>query len=76
MLPLLGFLAILVLLAVIPGRKMSPLAALIAIPVIKGTAARPCGIELSEHQRFTVPFLFATSVFMTFMAVAFGLFPI
>jgi CitMHS family citrate-Mg2+:H+ or citrate-Ca2+:H+ symporter len=34
------------------------------------------GIELSDHQRFTIPFLFATSVFMTFMAVAFGLFPI
>lgn len=34
------------------------------------------GIELGDHQRFTIPFLFATSVFMTFVAVAFGLFPI
>jgi CitMHS family citrate-Mg2+:H+ or citrate-Ca2+:H+ symporter len=33
------------------------------------------GIELGDHQRFTIPFLFATSVFMTFVAVAFGLFP-
>src|SRR3954466_9481969 len=34
------------------------------------------GIELGDHQRFTIPFLFATSVFMTFIAVAFGLFSI
>ena len=34
MLPLLGFLTILILLAVILGRKMSPLVALIAIPVL------------------------------------------
>ncbi|TWC63591.1 CitMHS family transporter [Herbaspirillum sp. SJZ099] len=33
------------------------------------------GIELGDHQKFTIPFLFATSVFMTFVAVAFGLFP-
>ena len=76
MLPLLGFLTILVLLAVIPGKRMSPLAALIAIPAIAALLVGLVGIELSGHQRFTIPFLFATSVFMTFMAVAFGLFPI
>ena len=35
-----------------------------------------CGIELGDHQKFTIPFLFATSVFMTFVAVAIGLFPL
>lgn len=34
------------------------------------------GIELGDHQRFTIPFLLATSVFMTFVAVAIGLFPL
>ncbi|MEO8838141.1 MAG: citrate:proton symporter [Herbaspirillum sp.] len=34
------------------------------------------GIELADHQKFTIPFLIATSVFMTFVAVAIGLFPI
>jgi citrate-Mg2+:H+ or citrate-Ca2+:H+ symporter, CitMHS family len=32
------------------------------------------GIELGEHQKFSIPFLFATSVLMTFAAVAFGVF--
>lgn len=32
------------------------------------------GIELGDHQKFTIPFLLATSVFMTFVAVTFGLF--
>ena len=35
-----------------------------------------CGIELGDHQKFTIPFLFAASVFMTFVAVAIGLFPL
>ena len=35
-----------------------------------------CGIELGDHQKFTSPFLFAASVFMTFVAVAIGLFPL
>lgn len=34
------------------------------------------GIELGDHQKFTIPFLLATSWFMTFVAVAIGLFPI
>jgi len=34
------------------------------------------GIDLAEHQRFTIPFLFAASVFMTFVSVLFGLFPL
>ena len=34
------------------------------------------GIELGDHQKFTIPFLLATSVFMTFAAVAIGLFPL
>ena len=34
------------------------------------------GIDLGAHQRFTIPWLFAASVLMTFAAVLFGLFPI
>ncbi|MGO3890163.1 MAG: CitMHS family transporter [Paenalcaligenes sp.] len=34
-----------------------------------------CKIELGAHQRFTLPFLMATSILMTFVAVALGLFP-
>lgn len=34
------------------------------------------GIELGDHQKFTIPFLLATSWFMTFFAVAIGLFPL
>lgn len=34
------------------------------------------GIELEEHQKFSIPYLFITSVFMTFAAVAFGVIPI
>ena len=34
------------------------------------------GIELSEHQRFSIPFLFAASILMTAAAVAFGVLPI
>jgi citrate-Mg2+:H+ or citrate-Ca2+:H+ symporter, CitMHS family len=33
-----------------------------------------CGIELGEHQKFTIPFLFTASVLMTVAAVAFGVF--
>ena len=35
-----------------------------------------CGIDLSAHQRFTIPFLFAASVLMTFASVLFGVFPL
>ena len=35
-----------------------------------------CSIDLSAHQRFTIPFLFAASVLMTFAAVLFGVFPL
>src|SRR5699024_4594203 len=35
-----------------------------------------CELDLGAHQRFTIPFLLAASVLMTFAAVAFGLFPL
>jgi citrate-Mg2+:H+ or citrate-Ca2+:H+ symporter, CitMHS family len=34
------------------------------------------GIELGEHQRFTMPWLFAASIVMTIAAVLFGVFPL
>jgi len=34
------------------------------------------GIELSDHQKFTIPFLFATTIFMTIVAIVLGLFPL
>ncbi|MBV8819249.1 MAG: citrate transporter, partial [Acidobacteriaceae bacterium] len=34
------------------------------------------GLELRDHQKFAMPFLFAASVLMTFVAVAIGLFPL
>ena len=34
------------------------------------------GIELGDHQRFSIPYLFASSVLMTLAAVAFGVFPL
>jgi CitMHS family citrate-Mg2+:H+ or citrate-Ca2+:H+ symporter len=34
------------------------------------------GIELGEHQKFTAPFLFAASVLMTLISVAFGVFSV
>jgi CitMHS family citrate-Mg2+:H+ or citrate-Ca2+:H+ symporter len=34
------------------------------------------GIELGEHQRFTMPWLFAASIVMTIAAVIFGVFPL
>ncbi|MBV9782967.1 MAG: citrate transporter [Acidisphaera sp.] len=34
------------------------------------------GIELSAHQRYTIPYLFGASVLMTFAAVALGVFPL
>jgi citrate-Mg2+:H+ or citrate-Ca2+:H+ symporter, CitMHS family len=34
------------------------------------------GIELSEHQRFTAPYLFAASLLMTVACIAFGVFPL
>lgn len=33
------------------------------------------GIDLGEHQRFTIPYLFATAVFMTIVSALIGLFP-
>ena len=33
------------------------------------------GIELGEHQRFSIPFLFAASIVMTAAAIAFGVIP-
>jgi CitMHS family citrate-Mg2+:H+ or citrate-Ca2+:H+ symporter len=35
-----------------------------------------CGIELSDHQKFTLPWLFAASVIMTIAAVLFRVFPL
>jgi CitMHS family citrate-Mg2+:H+ or citrate-Ca2+:H+ symporter len=34
------------------------------------------GVDLGEHQRFSIPYLFAGSVLMTVAAVAFGVFPV
>ena len=34
-----------------------------------------CGIELGEHQKFSIPFLFAASVVMTIACALFGVFP-
>ena len=34
------------------------------------------GVELSEHQKFSIPFLFGASVVMTFAAVIVGTFPL
>jgi CitMHS family citrate-Mg2+:H+ or citrate-Ca2+:H+ symporter len=34
------------------------------------------GVELGDHQRFAIPFLFGASVVMTFAAVACGVFPL
>ena len=33
-------------------------------------------VELGDHQRFSIPFLFGASVLMTLACVAFGVFPI
>jgi CitMHS family citrate-Mg2+:H+ or citrate-Ca2+:H+ symporter len=32
-------------------------------------------VELGDHQRFSIPFLFGASVLMTLASVAFGVFP-
>jgi len=34
------------------------------------------GVELGEHQRFTIPYLFGSSVLMTIASVAFSVFPL
>ena len=34
------------------------------------------GVPLGEHQKFTIPLVFAISVIMTIAAVIFGVFPI
>jgi CitMHS family citrate-Mg2+:H+ or citrate-Ca2+:H+ symporter len=34
------------------------------------------GIDLADHQKFTIPLLFGASVVMTFACVAFGVFPL
>ena len=34
-----------------------------------------CGIELGEHQKFSIPFLFAASIVMTVACALFGVFP-
>jgi len=35
-----------------------------------------CGVDLADHQKFTIPFLWATSIVMTIVAILFGVFPI
>jgi CitMHS family citrate-Mg2+:H+ or citrate-Ca2+:H+ symporter len=35
-----------------------------------------CGIELADHQRFTIPFLFGASIVMTIACVVLGVFPL
>jgi CitMHS family citrate-Mg2+:H+ or citrate-Ca2+:H+ symporter len=35
-----------------------------------------CGVDLADHQRFTFPFLWATSIVMTIVCVIIGLFPL
>ncbi len=35
-----------------------------------------CGIELGEHQRFSIPYLFGASALMTAACVVFGVFPV
>lgn len=35
-----------------------------------------CGIELRSHQKFSIPYLFAASLFMTVACVLFGVFPL
>lgn len=35
-----------------------------------------CGLELADHQKFTFPFLWATSIVMTVVCVVIGLFPL
>ena len=34
-----------------------------------------CGIDLAQHQKYSIPFLFSASVVMTIAAIAFGVFP-
>ena len=34
------------------------------------------GVELGDHQKFTIPFLFGASVLMTVACVIFGVFPV
>ncbi len=34
-----------------------------------------CGVELADHQRFTIPYLFGASVVMTIACVVLGVFP-
>jgi citrate-Mg2+:H+ or citrate-Ca2+:H+ symporter, CitMHS family len=52
------------------GFPVSPLTA--ATSLIVGLA----GLELREHQKFSAPFLFAASVFMALICVAFQIFPL
>ena len=35
-----------------------------------------CGIDLADHQKFSIPFLFAASIVMTVACVVFGVFPL
>jgi citrate-Mg2+:H+ or citrate-Ca2+:H+ symporter, CitMHS family len=35
-----------------------------------------CGIELADHQRLTIPFLFGASIVMTIACVVLGVFPL
>jgi len=101
MLALLGLITVIVLLAAIITKRMSPLIALILIPVLASLAGgfgldtskfivegfsplTPAtflivgltGIDLGDHQKFAIPFLFGASVVMTIACVLFGVFPL
>ncbi|MDC4876302.1 hypothetical protein NQ913_18085 [Acinetobacter baumannii] len=34
-----------------------------------------CKLDLADHQKYTIPYLFAASVIMTIAATVFGIFP-
>ncbi len=53
-----------------PGFPVSPLTP--ATFLLVGLAR----LDLGEHQRFSIPFLFAASILMTVASVAFGMFPL
>jgi Mg2+/citrate symporter len=85
MLAALGLLTIVALSAAIISRKMSPLVALIVIPIVAALVGGfglktgvfiVKGIQNIARQKFTAPFLLGASVVMTLACVLFGVFPL
>jgi Mg2+/citrate symporter len=90
MLALLGLTTVVVLLAVILTKRMSPLIALIVIPVAASLAGgfgldtsrfivdglKSLAPSVGDHQKFAIPFLFTASVVMTIACVPLGVFPL